>query len=280
MLFLADAIVEGHMFLSWHWEEWLGFLAAVGAVLLWRSQVEPALHARSFGATHVGHPQRVSRRQSVLVAIIVPALFVFLAEAFIITLHKRIEEHSPEFLALLAATTPTCGLVTFAWVRGSRRWPPRAARYGGLAGLLGSASVLPILFFELGVGEDVPEIDPVTLVGLLVVACLLWIFPWGLGGRVAGAALDRRAGHFHSGERSPVFAACGRMAAMLTLSGALAVLLFDVCFGTEGYADTLPSIMLLFLLWMAGWGLGLYLCPGVDRFLVAPPEEVRKRLKD
>jgi MFS family permease len=234
-----------------HWSplEILAFLlgTVIVAWLAWRF-VEPFFGALFLTGHLVAadrHPPRslnVRRYLRVFVVVLTTAVF---AETLVHSLTHELGR-VVEWISAIA----TYGLVTYAWAVGAARQPPRAARWGALAGaLVGLAvsGVVAVIAFRLGVDGVFPPGRPPSIASV-VCSAVGGAIAMSIRGFAGGKAIDLRS-RLPAGLR--VLAGVG---VVTLLQGVVAAVL-----GSPAWSSRVVEAI--------GWGAGLLFHPAADAVL-------------
>lgn len=254
-ILFAALVKFGHA----HWHERIEDLVAMALVAVGIIKfLEPLVGRlrRLLGVTeervHVPVPAR--SRRLVRAVVFVTLMLASVSHAL---LHDMIKVDPSGVIGILLVALLIPGGITYAWLVGARKDPPRAARYGAVTGALAGALHLFIVFVVLAaltpLGTDGPRLAPLHE---LEQAVLLNGLAWGALGLAGGLAIDRLKGP------RPAWSVAGALVLIALLLDLVALRFPDLLM--YGPADFAKII---------GWGLGLMAYPRSNRlFMVARRE--------
>jgi hypothetical protein len=169
-------------------------------------------------------------------------LTLYLHEVF-----SYMTEHQRWAVALvLGGALLSFGLVTYAWIRGARQQPPRAAKLGALAAAMTEGTLKSMLFVVMHFFFliSIP-------LGIAIRESIAGAVTWSIIGLAGGLAIDRRWGARRS---RGVAVSIVAMGVLFTLIG-WGVFHHELKDALSNVVDT------------GGWGLGLVLHPQSDALL-------------
>lgn len=199
-------------------------------------------------------------------------------------LHEYIGETiSPKGLigiALLVNSLIGPSVITFVWLRGLKKKPPRAARYGLYAAItLGVA--YSFLLIEYSIHKTAPQLGMISLIEVVTLASTFICWPIAVAfvasGFLGGLAADRGWCR-HAWQRIAIGLAVAAAVESVSL-----FFVFVFAFGIAQTKFTVWSLLVPSVIGNIGWALGFVLAPDSDTLVQsewAKPKEILSVAKE